>query len=509
MRGNFRLGPRFQNRVNVLVTGATGYIGGRLVPRLIDAGHRVRCLAREPLRLEGRFPGAGIVAGDVFDRASTVRALEGIETAYYLVHSMARGKDDFAASDRAAARTFAEAAREAGVRRIVYLGGLGVDDAALSHHLRSRHEVGTLLRSSGVAVTEFRAAIIVGSGSASFEMIRYLTDRLPAMIAPRWVATRCQPIAIRDVLAYLVAELERPSQGDAVFEIGGGDVLSYRELMLRYAAIRGLRRTIVVVPVLTPRLSSAWVNLVTPIPYALARPLIEGLTSEVVVHDDSARRAFPSIAPIGYDESVRLALDRYKTTGPETTWFDAVDVRTLPGEFAGVEQGMLIDRRLVKSTASAASLYQVFTRLGGERGWLYADALWDLRGLMDRAVGGFGLQRGRRSMTDLRLGDAVDFWRVERLEPNRLLRLRAEMKLPGLAWLQFEALPEPNGGASLRQTAFFEPKGALGYLYWFGVMPFHGLIFGNMSRRVATEAEAVERHAAQSERAAHGAAVEA
>jgi hypothetical protein len=342
--------------------------------------------------------------------------------------------------------------------------------------------------------------MIVGAGSASFEMLRYLTDRLPVMIAPKWVDTPCQPIAVRDVLAYLSAEAMRESAGDAVFEIGGADVLSYQQMMLRYAAIRGLTRRLIVVPFFTPRLSSAWVHLVTPIPASIARPLIDGLRNPVVVRDDAARRAFGDIVPIGYDQAVRRALDRYSTTGPETTWFDAYDVRKLPGNFAGSAQGMLIDRRQVDTTASRAALFAVFTSLGGKRGWLYADFLWELRGVMDRLVGGIGTRRGRRSPSALRVGDAVDFWRVEAYERDRLLRLRAEMRLPGYAWLQFEALPREGGGNCLRQTAFFEPHGLFGYAYWFSVLPFHSLIFGNMARRIAQVAESLDLPAAELEK---------
>jgi uncharacterized protein YbjT (DUF2867 family) len=315
------------------VTGATGYIGGRLVPRLTEKGHAVRVLARDAGRLEGRFSGVEVAQGDLFDRASVGAALAGIDVAYYLVHSMARDKGDFAASDRELAAIFGTAARDAGVRRIIYLGGLGEKGRELSHHLRSRHEVGEILREAGVPVTEFRAAMIVGAGSASFEMLRYLTERLPVMIAPKWVDTPCQPIAVRDVLAYLVAELQRTSSGDDTFEIGGADVLSYKAMMMQYAAIRGLRRSLVVVPFFTPRLSSAWVHLVTPIPASIARPLIDGLRNPVVVRNPGARAAFPGIKPMGYDEAVTRALDRYSTVGPQTTWFDAYDARTL--EFPG------------------------------------------------------------------------------------------------------------------------------------------------------------------------------
>jgi uncharacterized protein YbjT (DUF2867 family) len=481
--------------VKILVTGATGYIGGRLVPRLLAQDADVRCLAREPARLAGRFAGAEIVQGDVFKRDDLLRAFEGVSVAYYLVHSMSDNKRDFAASDRIAAKTFGDTAREAGVARIIYLGGLGDDGEALSHHLRSRHEVGEILRASGVPVTEFRAAVIVGSGSASFEMMRYLTERLPVMIAPKWVDTRCQPIAVRDVLAYLVAELDIERHGNVVREIGGADVLAYRAMMMQYAQIRGLARKMLVVPFFTPRLSSAWVHLVTPIPARIARPLIDGLMNEVVVRHDEALREFPAIHPMGYAEAVERALNRYLTTGLETTWFDAVDVRRLPGKFAGLTEGMLIDRRQERTPANARDVATVFSMLGGKRGWLYADALWELRGVLDRLVGGFGMRRGRRSATELRVGDAIDFWRVEAWDPAGLLRLRAEMRLPGNAWLQFEAIPEADGGSVLRQTAFFEPRGIFGYLYWYSLIPFHEFIFGNMAKRIAAAAARAEHFA--------------
>jgi len=488
--------------MRVLVTGATGYIGGRLVPKLTELGHDVRCMARDVERLARRFEGVALVQGDVFDRASVLAALEGVDVAYYLVHSMSATNEDFAASDRQAAAIFGDAARDAGIARIVYLGGLGEDDAALSKHLRSRHEVGDVLRRSGVPTTEFRAAIIVGSGSVSFEMVRYLTDRLPLMVAPKWVQTRCQPIAVRDVLSYLCAELGVPRDGSVVREIGGSNVLTYREMMLSYARVRGLAaRKLIVVPVLSPRLSSLWINLVTPIPSSIARPLVDGLVSEVVVRDDVALREFPDIHPISYEEAVQKALDRYAVAGGvATTWFDAYDVRSLPGQFAGDTQGMLVDRRRRDSIAPPSAVSRVFSGLGGRRGWLYADFLWEIRGIMDRMVGGIGTRRGRRSQDDLRIGDAVDFWRVEAYEPGRILRLRAEMKLPGRAWLQFEVAPM-GAGCTLQQTAFYEPHGAVGLLYWYAVLPFHGFIFKNMASRVVEIAEG--RRVAPLRRRAH------
>ncbi len=474
--------------MKILVTGATGYIGGRLVPLLLAGGHEVRAVARNPKRLIGRFPGTQVVDGDFTDAASLHSACDSIETAYYLIHAMSdRGK--FSDADRKAALSFASAAREAGVKRIIYLGGLGDDGAALSPHLRSRHEVGELLRQSGAEVIEFRAAIIIGSGSVSFEMMRYLTERLPVMIAPKWSMSRCQPIAIRDVLAYLTHALALPAGSSQVYEIGGADVMPYRDMMLRYAQLRGLRRKIIIVPLFTPRLSSYWVHLVTPISARIAQPLILGLHNEVIVKDRRAQRDFPDIVPVGFDAAVLRALDRYRTVGPETTWFDAFDVRRLPAEFTGVREGMFIDRRERISAAPPHAVAGVFNSLGGKRGWLYGDALWKLRGIMDLAVGGVGLRRGRRSEAELRVGDALDFWRVDAYEPGKLLRLRAEMRLPGKAWLEFEVQRHDASTSLFRQTAFFEPRGLFGYIYWYSVAVFHGFIFANMATRIVRMAE--------------------
>ncbi|MFY9710825.1 MAG: SDR family oxidoreductase [Candidatus Cybelea sp.] len=475
--------------MRVLVTGSTGYIGGRLVPRLRDAGLEVRCLARAVGRLRGRFgERVEIVEGNLDDAASLVTALKGCDVAYYLVHSMA-ATADYAEVDRKTARQFGAGAREAGVKAIVYLGGLGEDGDSLSAHLRSRHEVGGMLRGSGVPVIEFRAAQIIGSGSISFEMMRYLTERLPVMIAPRWVTTRCQPVGIRDVLAYLIAALSVPRE-NRIYEIGGRDVLTYREMMLRYAAIRGLKRWIVVVPFFSPTLSSYWVHLITPVPAKLAQPLIKGLYNEVVVRDSATARDFPQIAPMGFDDAVRLAFDRSRSADRETTWFDAFSARAPHGDFAGLQEGMLIDRRVGEATASPARVAAIFSSLGGKRGWFGSQQLWRIRGWMDRWVGGVGLRLGRRSANDLRVGDAVDFWRVEAYEPGHLLRLRAEMRLPGRAWLQFEAEPRAGNGSTFVQTAFFEPRGLGGYLYWYSVAPFHAAIFGNMAKRIIEEAAA-------------------
>jgi len=479
--------------VRVLVTGATGYVGGRLVPRLLAAGHAVRVLARDPARLSGR-PWAGaveVVRGDVLDEGTLGPALADVEAAYYLVHSM-DGQPDFAARDHRAAAAFGAAARRGGVARIVYLGGLGDPGQGLSVHLSSRQGTGRALGEAGVPVTELRAAVIVGSGSLSFEMVRYLTERLPVMLCPRWVLQRIQPIAVRDVLAYLVAALETEESAGRVVEIGGADVLTYREMLLGYARLRGLRRWLLPVPVLTPELSSHWVHWMTPIPKAIARPLVEGLRNEVVVRDPLARRLFPAIEPMPYLEACRLALQRTGQGGAETRWADAL--WTSAGDATPVaftsEQGLELERRRLEVRAPAEAAWRAFAGLGGERGWLVADWLWRLRGLLDRAIGGVGLRRGRRHPDELRVGDAVDFWRVEAAEPPGLLRLRAEMKVPGRAWLQFEARPAP-GGCTLVQTAFFEPRGLLGLAYWWSLYPVHQVIFSRMAARLAARAEAL------------------
>jgi uncharacterized protein YbjT (DUF2867 family) len=475
----------------ILVTGATGYVGGRLVPRLLAAGYRVRCLARDPTRLQGRawLNQVELAQGDVLQPDSLAAAMRDVWVVYYLVHSLGSG-NDFSEQDLAAARNCAQAARIAGVKRIIYLGGLGDSQADLSPHLRSRQQTGEALREAGVPVTEFRAAVIVGSGSLSFEMIRYLTERLPVMICPKWVFTRIQPIAIRNVLDYLAAALDCPESAGRILEIGGRDILTYEGMMTGYARARGLTRRLIAVPVLTPRLSSYWVHLVTPIPAVIAQPLIKGLGNEVIVRDSTALRLFPDIELLDFETSVRLALARVQTQGVETAWSDALT--SSQGDRTPVtlisREGLIIEQRQRAVPTSVETVYRSFARLGGKRGWLYMDWAWQMRGMLDRLCGGVGMRRGRRDPEDLRVGDSLDFWRVEMVEPGRLIRLRAEMKVPGRAWLEFEARPENKGQTLLLQTAFFEPKGLLGLLYWYALYPIHSLIFSGLIQKIAQQA---------------------
>lgn len=472
----------------ILVTGATGYVGGRLVPRLLERGRDVRVLVRDASRLEGRSwqSQVEIVRGNVLEPEATRAALEGVSTAYYLIHSLGGGRG-FHRRDIEAARCFSQSAREAGVERIIYLGGLGNPGSNLSPHLRSRQETGQALREAGVPVTEFRAAVIVGSGSLSFEMVRYLTERLPVMICPRWVYTRIQPIAIRNVIDYLVATLESPESIGRTLEIGGSDVLTYADMMLEFAAARGLKRRLLPVPLLTPRLSSYWVHLVTPIPASIARPLIRGLENEVIVRDDTARKIFPDIRPLGYREAVERALGNLESGEVESAWTDAQassDRGRVPVTLE-TREGMILEQRQLVVETPGARVFAAFASLGGKRGWLYLNSAWILRGAVDRLIGGVGLRRGRRSDLDLRPGDALDFWRVEAVERDRLLRLRAEMRVPGRAWLQFEAKPLEEGGTLLVQTAYFAPRGLGGLLYWYALYPIHGLIFSGLIRNLA------------------------
>ncbi|MDH2427254.1 SDR family oxidoreductase [Sphaerisporangium sp. TRM90804] len=487
-----------------LVTGATGYIGGRLVPELLGAGHDVRCMARSAARLRDQAwkDRVEIVEADATDAERTRAALEGVDVAYYLIHTMAAGAD-FAERDRRAATTFAAAARRAGVRRIVYLGGLtpgragGAGERASgepSAHMRSRAEVERILLDSGVPTVAFRASVIIGSGSVSFEMLRYLTERLPAMTTPRWVRTRTQPIAIRDVLRYLVGALDIPEGVNRGFDIGGPDVLTYADMMQGYAAAAGLPpRLIVPVPALTPKLSSLWVGLVTPVPAGVARPLVESLRDEAVCREHDIARYVPDPPEglVGFPRAVSLALQRIKEADVATRWSSAstpgAPSDPLPTDPDWAGGSLYVDERTAVVDAPPEALWRVIEGIGGDHGWYSLPLAWRLRGLLDRAAGGVGLRRGRRDPLRLRVGDALDFWRVEEIEPGRLLRLRAEMRVPGLAWLELTCRRE-DGQTVYCQRAIFHPRGLFGHLYWWSLYPFHGLIFGAMPRNVAAAA---------------------
>jgi uncharacterized protein YbjT (DUF2867 family) len=475
----------------VLVTGVTGYIGGRLVPELLKAGYRVRVMVRDRNRLQGRawLNQVEVVQADAFDPVSLLSVMTGVSAAYYLIHSMSDSAN-FDQRDLQAAQNFGAAARSNGVERIIYLGGLGDPTTDLSKHLRSRQQTGQALQEAGVPVTEFRAAIVVGSGSISFEMIRYLTERVPMMICPRWVFTRVQPIAIGDVLDYLVAALKTPQSSGRIVEIGGSEVMRYGDMMLGYARARGLRRWLISVPLLTPRLSSYWVHLVTPIPASIARPLIDGLRNEVIVRDTLAQQLFPQIKPMDYASAVSQTLADLEAHHIETSWSDAL--ASSQGDIVPValstQEGMIIERRQQIVPTLPNIVFKMINRLGGQTGWLYLNWTWRLRGWLDRLVGGVGLRRGRRDPKTIRVGDAIDFWRVEAVEPGQRLLLRAEMKLPGRAWLQFESHPHTNEQTRLVQTAFFAPKGLLGLAYWYLLYPIHRLIFAGMIRNLAQHA---------------------
>jgi len=473
----------------VLLTGATGYVGGRLLPLLVEDGWCVRCLARQPERLLSRVPaGVEVVSGDVLNAASLSQAMDGVEAAYYLVHSMGT-TGDFEEQDRLAADNFGVAAQAAGVQRIIYLGGLGEDEPDLSAHLRSRHEVGERLRAHSVPVIELRASIIIGSGSLSFEMIRALVERLPVMVTPRWVRVTAQPIAIGDVLAYLRSALSvETGNRSCIIEIGGPDQVSYGDLMREYARQRGLRRWMIPVPALTPRLSSLWLGLVTPLYARVGRKLIDSLRHPTVVRDHAAQRLF-SIRPIGVREAIASALRNEDADFAQTRWSDALSAAGEPRSWGGTRFGnRLVDSRSTRVAAAPAALFAAVERIGGATGWYYANWLWMLRGWMDLLLGGVGMRRGRRHPTQLEVGDTLDCWRVEEIKIGQRLRLMAEMKLPGRAWLDFEVEAE-NSGSRLRQTAMFDPVGLWGLAYWYGVWPLHQIVFAGMLRGIARSAE--------------------
>ncbi|GLU49741.1 SDR family oxidoreductase [Nocardiopsis ansamitocini] len=495
--------------MRVLVTGATGYIGGRLVPELLEAGHEVRCLARSPERLRDHPWRADVevVQGDVLERTSLDAALDGVDVAYYLVHAMGGGPS-FAQLDRESAQTFADAACSAGVERIVYLGGLTPQGEQLSPHLRSRAQVGEIFLAASVPAVVLKAAIILGSGSASFEMLRYLTERLPVMTTPRWVSNRIQPIAVRDVLRLLVKSASLPEDVNRAFDIGGHDVFTYTEMIQRFARVASIpKRMIIPLPVLSPGLSSLWVGTITPVPGSIARPLVESLRHEVVCREDDLADLLDDHERLSFDEAVRLALARIREARVATRWSSAAwptapsDPLPTDPDWAG--GSLYEDKRERVVAASRDTLWRVIEGIGGDNGWYSWPLAWAARGWLDRLSGGVGLRRGRRDPTRLRNGESLDFWRVEAIERGSLLRLRAEMRLPGLAWFELRAA-ERDGATVYSQRALFHPRGLGGHLYWWGVTPFHGIIFGSMARNIAAKAEHEENVRKESARTGDG-----
>ncbi len=486
-----------QNRL-VLVTGATGYVGNRLIPRLLDCGCAVRVLVRDQARLEGRpwLGRAQVFQGDAMQRESLLPALEGVSAAYYLIHGR-QGSKVNAERDLAAARNFAAAAEQAGIERIIYLGELVDPVARLSPYLRSRHETGYILRQGRVPVTEFRAGMIIGSGSVLFEMIRYLSEREPLLVCPRWFFSKAQPIAIRNVLDYLAGALEQPQSIGKLIEIGGPTRLTYADMLMEYAKIRELKRVLIPTPVYAPHLSAYWVHLVTPVTYNAVLPLIEGMHADSLVNDDLARLLFPCIKLLDFETAARYALKKIETGDIESSWSDALVTSagdTHPYRFS-IQEGMFIEKRQRVVELTPQAVFRSFTGIGGRRGWLYMDWAWGLRGWLDKIIGGVGLRRGRRHPDDIWPGESLDFWRVEQLidpkthDGKGIMRLRAEMKLPGKAWLEFQAEPLPQGETRLTTTAYFDPHGLFGFIYWYAMWPFHKFIFDGLTDMIAERAK--------------------
>ncbi len=479
----------------ILLTGATGYVGGRLMSLLQQRGIHVRCVTRRPEALRDRVGATTeVVPGDVFDSESLKSAFEGVKTAYYFVHSMG-DSGDFELHDRIAAENFARAATHAGVRRLIYLGGLGNPDEKLSKHLRSRQETGDVLRAHHSQVIEFRASIVIGSGSLSFEMIRALVERLPIMICPRWVQVKAQPIAIEDLLAYLLAALELPTTTSQVYEIGGPDHVSYGHIMHEYARQRGLTRWMIPVPLLTPYLSSLWLGLVTPLYARVGRKLVESLRNPTLISNNLAESMF-AVRPRPIRDAIARALVNEDREFVETRWSDALSSAGKSQSWGGDRYGSrLVDSRTITVNVPSEQAFAPIRRIGGRTGWYYGNWLWTLRGFLDLLIGGVGVRRGRRNPDNLHVGEPLDFWRVEVFEPPHRLRLKAEMKLPGRAWLEFEVSP-CELGSKIRQTAIFDPLGLAGLLYWYGIYPLHQFVFAGMLRNLARAAENSTRDSA-------------
>ena len=473
----------------ILVTGATGYIGGRLITAIDRSEYDVRCFIRNPNHIQKKsFETVEVIQGDILDKESLSLAMEGVEIAYYLVHSMGGSGDNFEELDRIGALNFVECADAAGVKKIVYFGGLGKVSTGLSPHLKSRHEVGEILRKGKTQIIELQASVVIGSGSISFEMVRALVERLPIMITPRWVSTLAQPIAIEDVLQYLKNSGEMEFEGDQIFQIGGADVVSYGQLMEEYARQRNLKRVMIKVPVLTPRLSSLWLGLITPVYARIGRKLVDSLRNASIVEDETSMEVF-RIKPKGIKEAISDAIRNEDQEFAQTRWSDAMSSSggggKMRGEFYGIR---IVDVKTKRVCIPADVAFSPIKKIGGSNGWYYANWLWKLRAFIDLLAGGIGTRRGRKNPIDFAVGETVDWWRVEAYEKNRRVRFKGEFKLPGRAWLEFEVEPE-NKGAIIRQTVEFDPKGVLGLVYWYGLLPIHGVMFEGMLNKIVQKAE--------------------